>query len=266
FAAPTDVCIVLNTQRRGAIDDTQDAAPLVRLGEHDFGWIGSRTKNPADLGHQLDRVQYIDRGETLSHEHNESVPGGNSLRIAARQFLQIPVRTGPAYQALSRCLAECQAELDSRDARHQRLVNVLDTLDEVGLPQYEVDRIRLIDSYGKQLHAGCSTCASRSCSDRNAPTEVSATNLLRAGVRVNSSRAALGARSKHWRQWHVSLHVCVARSPDDAQVVVQLADTASQNEIDLRFAPLLRMADNVMMYKCFYKNAARRYGKVAADA
>jgi glutamine synthetase len=39
--------------------------------------------------------------------------------------------------------------------------------------------------------------------------------------------------------------------------------TAGQNEIDMRFAPLLRMADNVMMYKYICKNVARRHGKVA---
>jgi glutamine synthetase len=39
--------------------------------------------------------------------------------------------------------------------------------------------------------------------------------------------------------------------------------TAGQNEIDMRFAPLLRMADNVMIYKYASKNAARRRGKVA---
>lgn len=39
--------------------------------------------------------------------------------------------------------------------------------------------------------------------------------------------------------------------------------TAGQNEIDMRFAPLLRMADNVMIYKYVSKNAARRHGKVA---
>lgn len=39
--------------------------------------------------------------------------------------------------------------------------------------------------------------------------------------------------------------------------------TAGQNEIDMRFAPLLRMADNVMMYKYICKNVAHRHGKVA---
>ncbi|MBI4206882.1 MAG: type I glutamate--ammonia ligase [Betaproteobacteria bacterium] len=39
--------------------------------------------------------------------------------------------------------------------------------------------------------------------------------------------------------------------------------TAGQNEIDMKFAPLTRMADNVMLYKYFCKNVARRHGKVA---
>ena len=39
--------------------------------------------------------------------------------------------------------------------------------------------------------------------------------------------------------------------------------TAGQNEIDMRFTTLTRMADNVMMYKYFCKNISRKHGKVA---
>jgi glutamine synthetase len=39
--------------------------------------------------------------------------------------------------------------------------------------------------------------------------------------------------------------------------------TAGQNEIDMRFATLVRMADNVMVYKYVCKNVARKHGKVA---
>ncbi|MBB2926070.1 type I glutamate--ammonia ligase [Paraburkholderia silvatlantica] len=39
--------------------------------------------------------------------------------------------------------------------------------------------------------------------------------------------------------------------------------TAGQNEIDMRFSTLTRMADNVMIYKYICKNVARRHGKVA---
>lgn len=53
----------------------------------------------------------------------------------------------------------------------------------------------------------------------------------------------------------------------DAGIQVEIhhheVSTAGQNEIDMRFAPLVRMADNVMMYKYICKNVARRHGKVA---
>ncbi len=39
--------------------------------------------------------------------------------------------------------------------------------------------------------------------------------------------------------------------------------TAGQNEIDMRFTTLTRMADNVMLYKYLCKNVARRHNKVA---
>jgi glutamine synthetase len=39
--------------------------------------------------------------------------------------------------------------------------------------------------------------------------------------------------------------------------------TAGQNEIDMKFTSLVRMADNVMLYKYFCKNVARKHGKVA---
>jgi len=39
--------------------------------------------------------------------------------------------------------------------------------------------------------------------------------------------------------------------------------TAGQAEIDMRFAPLVRMADSLMVYKYMVKNTARKHGKVA---
>jgi glutamine synthetase len=39
--------------------------------------------------------------------------------------------------------------------------------------------------------------------------------------------------------------------------------TAGQAEIDMRFAPLLKMGDNLMWYKHIVKNVARKYGKAA---
>jgi len=37
--------------------------------------------------------------------------------------------------------------------------------------------------------------------------------------------------------------------------------TAGQSEIDLRFAPLVKMSDNMLLYKYIIKNTARKYGK-----
>jgi glutamine synthetase len=39
--------------------------------------------------------------------------------------------------------------------------------------------------------------------------------------------------------------------------------TGGQGEIDMRFAPLVEMADNVLKYKYIIKNVARKYGKTA---
>jgi glutamine synthetase len=39
--------------------------------------------------------------------------------------------------------------------------------------------------------------------------------------------------------------------------------TAGQSEIDMRYAPLLRTADNLLLYKYVVKNVAARYGKTA---
>jgi glutamine synthetase len=39
--------------------------------------------------------------------------------------------------------------------------------------------------------------------------------------------------------------------------------TAGQGEIDMRFSPLKKMADNVMYYKYILRNVARKHGKVA---
>jgi glutamine synthetase len=39
--------------------------------------------------------------------------------------------------------------------------------------------------------------------------------------------------------------------------------TAGQGEIDMRFSPLKKMADNVMSYKYFVRNVSRKHGKVA---
>ncbi len=48
-----------------------------------------------------------------------------------------------------------------------------------------------------------------------------------------------------------------------AEVHYHEVGTAGQGEIDMRFAPFTRMADNTMKYKYVVKNVARQHGKVA---
>jgi glutamine synthetase len=57
--------------------------------------------------------------------------------------------------------------------------------------------------------------------------------------------------------------LCLLQAGVQVEVHHHEVATAGQNEIDMKFAPLTRMADNVMLYKYFCKNVARRHGKVA---
>jgi hypothetical protein len=60
--------------------------------------------------------------------------------------------SSPTHEALSRGLAERQAEGDSRHRADQCLVQVFDCFDEVCLPEDEVDRLGLLDSDAQEFH------------------------------------------------------------------------------------------------------------------
>ena len=49
----------------------------------------------------------------------------------------------------------------------------------------------------------------------------------------------------------------------DIEVHHHEVGTAGQAEIDMRFGPLIKMADNVLKYKYIVKNVARKHGKTA---
>jgi hypothetical protein len=68
------------------------------------------------------------------------------------QFRHGWVGAGPADQAFAGRLAEGQPELDARHGGDQRLVDVLDRLDEVRLAQDEVGVVGLLDLHGLELH------------------------------------------------------------------------------------------------------------------
>jgi glutamine synthetase len=64
---------------------------------------------------------------------------------------------------------------------------------------------------------------------------------------------------------YVDLRSAMVRALIEAGIGVEMqhheVGTAGQAEINMRFAPLLRMADNLMLYKYLIKNVARAHGK-----
>src|SRR5215472_893113 len=93
------------------------------------------------------------------------MPGGDGCGVLLRQFRHGGVGAGPAHQALAGRLAEGQPEFDARYCTDQRLVDVLDRLEEVRLTQDEVRVVGLLDLDRGELHvdppiAGALTLAS----------------------------------------------------------------------------------------------------------
>jgi glutamine synthetase len=64
---------------------------------------------------------------------------------------------------------------------------------------------------------------------------------------------------------YADLRSAMVRALIDAGIGVEMqhheVGTGGQAEINMRFAPLLRMADNMMLYKYLIKNVARAHGK-----
>ena len=81
------------------------------------------------------------------------MPGGDSLGVLDGEPIMASIRAGPADQALARRFAERQPELDAWHGADQRLVKILDRLDEMALAQDEIDVVRLLDSDKVQLQA-----------------------------------------------------------------------------------------------------------------
>ncbi len=81
-------------------------------------------------------------------------PAADRFRVVPGQFDHGRVGARPSHQALARCLAEGQAELDARHGPHQGFVEILDGLDEVRLPEDEIDRLGLVDFDCRELHEG----------------------------------------------------------------------------------------------------------------
>ena len=73
-------------------------------------------------------------------------------RALARELNHCGISARAPHQAFARGLAEGEPKLDPRHGADQSLVDVLDGLDEVGLSEDEIRRVRLVDPDRGELH------------------------------------------------------------------------------------------------------------------
>ncbi len=111
----------------------------------------------ADLGDGANRVEDVEREPVPEHD-DEGVAGPDRRGVAGGQLDELGVVAGAAHEPRTRRLAERDAEPQRRADPHQRLVEVLDGLDEVRLPDEDVDALGQLDGHDlpgqAQRHVG----------------------------------------------------------------------------------------------------------------
>ncbi len=133
-SAPGNALVVLDAFRRRAVDDAEDAAALLGLGDDDLYGVRGGTEDAADLGNALDRLTDVDR-EGIDEEDDERVTGADGLRVADGELLKLGLGAGVADEAVAGGFAKREPKLNSRHGADEGLVNVLDGLDEVRLAE-----------------------------------------------------------------------------------------------------------------------------------
>ena len=98
------------------------------------------------LGHGFDGVQHVER-EPVAQEDHEGVAGGDGGRVARCQVDQFGVVARAPDQPWPGRLAEGNPELQGRTHAHQRLVKVVNRLDEVRLADHDVHVVGLVDGH-----------------------------------------------------------------------------------------------------------------------
>src|SRR3989440_11050048 len=147
-----DVVVGLDSEGRATVDHADDAATLVGFGDEDLDRVGGGAVDPADLRDLLHLVEDVHR-VSLPQEHDEGVARPDSQGVAGGEVDELVVVAGLADQPGSGRLAEGDAEAEVGRGSHQRLVEILDRLDEVGLPEDEVEVLGLFDPNRRELHA-----------------------------------------------------------------------------------------------------------------
>src|SRR5450756_386637 len=140
-----------------SVDDAQDAAAGPIVSDDNLERICGCGEDAADLWYGLESVEYIDR-VGIPKQQNEDVSCADGQGVIPGQCDQVIIRSGAPHQANPRCFVERQPELHARHGVHHSLVAVLDTLDEVRLPDDDVHVLVLRDCYQLQLHGITSTC------------------------------------------------------------------------------------------------------------
>ena len=99
----------------------------------------------------LRRVQDVDR-EAVAEEHHERVPCTDRLGVPQRELDEGVVVAGTPDEARPRRLTERHPEAQDRAGADKGLVEVLNGLDEVGLPNEDVQVVGLLNKDSRQLH------------------------------------------------------------------------------------------------------------------
>src|SRR5438093_4547247 len=143
--------VVLDAERRRPVHDADHASPLIGRDHQYLQWIRGGTEDPAHLGALLDGVEDVDGIGALEHQH-EQVPGADLLRRPHGCPNQPGVVALGADQARPGRFAERQPEARARDRGHHDLGQVLDSLDEMSLPEDDVGIRGGLDRNRQDIH------------------------------------------------------------------------------------------------------------------
>lgn len=146
-----DVGFGLHTVGRGAVDDTEYASSLLCFGHNHLERIGGGAIDRTYLRNVLDAREDVD-GVAVAQRDDEDVPGRDGGGVAGGHGLEVGVVAIDASETRAGCLVERDAELHLRYGVHHRLVEVLDSLDEMCLPDDEITVLGDLDRNRLQLH------------------------------------------------------------------------------------------------------------------
>src|SRR5271165_6944647 len=91
------------------------------------------------------------------------MPSAERHRVLLSKLNHRGISAGASHQAFAGSLAEGEPKLDSRHGADQGLVDVFDGLNEMGLSEDEIRRVRLVDPNRSELHGHLLAPATDEC-------------------------------------------------------------------------------------------------------